>query len=114
MYKDFRFINAGENEFYRWGRKAQELVKSFLVEKNGYLSMPADGGRYYTIGTSKGKFGEFAKIGDEYLSVNSAGYVWAKVGTPKEETFKKLVNTLLKNMTERYYGTDEEDEDFDE
>ena len=25
MYKDFRFINAGENEFYRWGKKAQAI-----------------------------------------------------------------------------------------
>lgn len=24
MYKDYRFINAGENEFYRWGKKALE------------------------------------------------------------------------------------------
>lgn len=113
MYKDFRFINAGENEFYRWGKKAQELVKSFLIERNGYLSMPADGGKYYTIGTSKGKYGEFAKIGDEFLSVNSAGYVWAKVGTPKEETFRKLVNTLLQNMIE-YGRRNSEDEDFEE
>lgn len=113
MYKDFRFINAGENEFYRWGRKAQELVKSFLIERNGYLSMPADGGKYYTIGTSKGKYGEFAKIGDEFLSVNQAGYVWAKVGTPKEETFRKLVNTLLQNMID-YGRRNSEDEDFEE
>lgn len=107
MYKDYRYINAGENEFYRWGKKARELVESFLTEKNGFLSMPADGGKYYTVGTSNGKFGEFAKIGNEFLSVNKGGYVWAKVGTAKEETFKKLVNTLLNNMIERHYGTNE-------
>jgi hypothetical protein len=75
--------------------------------------MPVDGGKYYTIGTSKGKFGEFAKIGNEFLSVNNGGYIWAKVGTPKEETFRKFVNTLLKSMTE-FGHKNSEDEDFDE
>ena len=36
MYKDFRFINAGENEFYRWGKKAQAKVSQFLEAKSGY------------------------------------------------------------------------------
>ncbi len=36
MYKDYRYINAGENEFYRWGKQAQEYVKkeveSYVIE----------------------------------------------------------------------------------
>lgn len=31
MYKDFRYINAGENEFYRYGRKARERMESYLT-----------------------------------------------------------------------------------
>ena len=30
MYKDFRYINAGENEIHRYGKKAQKRVKAFL------------------------------------------------------------------------------------
>ena len=29
MYKDYRYINAGTNEVYRWGHKAQERALSF-------------------------------------------------------------------------------------
>ncbi len=99
MYKDFRFINAGENEIYRWGKKAQEIVKSYLIpNKNGFFSMPTDGGKYYSIGTSDGKYGEFAKFKDTFLSVNKGGFVWAKVGTEKANAFVEMVNTLLNDM----------------
>ena len=33
MYKDFRYINAGQNEFYRYGKKAQEYVKASMQPK---------------------------------------------------------------------------------
>lgn len=102
MYKDYRYINAGENEFYRWGSKAQERVKSYLIpNEKGFYSIPADGGKYWTIGTSTGKFGEFAKFNDVYLPVNRAGFVWAKVGTEKEKTFLAMVNRLLMDMIKR-------------
>lgn len=102
MYKDYRFINAGTNEFYRWGKKAQSKVASFLEpNENGFYSMPADGGDYYAIGTSEGKYGEFAKFKDTFLSVNKAGYVWAKVGTDKANAFVEMVNMLLSNMKEK-------------
>lgn len=30
MYKDYRYINAGENEFYRWGKKAISMVEEYM------------------------------------------------------------------------------------
>lgn len=102
MFKDYRYINAGENEFYRWGHKAQELVKSYLEpNEKGFYSIPADGGKYYTIGTSTGKFGEFAKFGDTFLSVNNGGYVYAKAGTEKADAFVAMVNDMLNNMIKK-------------
>ena len=102
MYKDFRYIYAGENEFYRYGRKARERMESYLTpNKNGFYSMPADGGKYYTIGTNKGRYGEFALFDGVCLSVNSYGFVWAKVGTEKAETFVKLVKGLIEAMMKR-------------
>ena len=102
MYKDFRYIYAGENEFYRYGRKARERMESYLTpNKNGFYSMPADGGKYYTIGTNKGRYGEFALFDGVRLPVNSYGFVWAKVGTEKAETFIKLVKGLIEAMMRR-------------
>lgn len=101
MYKDSRYINAGTNEFYRWGKKAQEKVRACLTpNENGYYSIPADGGKYWTIGTSEGKFGEFAKFNDTFLSVNKGGYVYAKEGTEKAEAFVAMLNHLLGQMEE--------------
>lgn len=104
MYRsDFnRYINAGTNEFYRYGKKAQERITRFLTpNEKGFYNMPADGGDYYTIGTSNGKYGEFAKFGDEFLSVNSNGNVWAKVGTRQAETFCRMIERLLFDMREQ-------------
>lgn len=95
MYKDHRYIRAGENEFYRYGKKAVEKVENAMKpNEKGYISIPADGGKYWTFGTSSGKYGDFAKIGEDLFSVNEGGFIWAKVGTPKAE---KLVNGL-KNL----------------
>lgn len=111
MYKDFRYINAGENEIHRYGRKAQELVKSYLTpNENGFYSIPADGGKYYTIGTSEGKFGEFAKFGDTFLSVNKGGYVWAKVDTEKANVFVAMITDMLNKMIETNNARVEEDD----
>ena len=95
MYKDYRFINAGMLEIYRWGRKCEERLLSCKVpNKNGYLSIPTDAGPYWTIGTSTGKYGEFARIDDMYFSVNSRGYIYAKVGTEKEKQLRKVIDIM--------------------
>ena len=114
MYKDNRYINAGTNEFYRYGKAAQAKVRSHLEpNESGFYSIPADGGKYWTIGTSEGKFGEFAKIDNSCLPVNKAGNVWAKVGTEKAKAYVKLINRLLFDMelknAERAEGEEFED-----
>lgn len=101
MFKDNRYINAGTTEVYRYGKKAVEKASAYLEpNENGYYSIPVDGGKYWTIGTSKGKFGEFARIGDTCFSVNSAGYMWAKEGTPKAEAFVEAIEALIRYMNE--------------
>lgn len=103
MYKDYRYINAGQNEFYRWGHKAVERIEAGLeVNENGYMSIPADGGKYYTIGTSEGKYGEFAKLGDTCFSVNKGGYVYVKAGTEKAEIYKIALNKLIADMKAKH------------
>lgn len=112
MYKDYRYINAGENEFYKYGHKAQELLKSYLEpNENGFYSIPADGGKYYTIGTSEGKFGEFAKYKDTFLSVNKGGFVWAKAGTDKAKVFVEMVNGMIEAMVEKNNSRANEEEE---
>lgn len=101
MYKNYRYINAGENEIHRYGKKARSKVELFLEpNENGFYSIPADGGNYWTIGTSEGKYGEFAKFKDTFFSVNRGGYVWAKVGTEKAEKFVEMVKDMLNKMIE--------------
>ena len=102
MYKDFRYVNAGTNEFHRWGGKAQEKVRKGLEPNSkGFLSIPADGGKYYTIGTSNGAYGEFAKFDGTFFSVNSAGYVWVKVGSAKEDAYRRMLNRLIEDMKDK-------------
>lgn len=115
-YEDGRYYNAGENAFHRWGKKAQERVKNRMKpNKNGYYGIEVDGEKYWTIGTSKGKYGEFAKIGDTIFSVNSAGIMWAKEGTEKGERFVKALEGMLKSMQdkkeEQYMDEDDEDDE---
>lgn len=112
MYKDYRYINAGQNEFHRYGKKAVEKVKECLIPNNaGYYSIPVDGGKYWSIGTSKGKYGEFAKVNDTIFSVNSAGYMYAKAGTEKAEKFIQAINAMISSMNaanmERIRNSDE-------
>lgn len=122
MYKDYRYINAGENEVYRYGKKAQSKVKAAMVANKGYYSIAADGGRYWTIGTSEGKFGEFAKFQDNFFSVNSAGYVYAKAETEKGSKFLKMLERMLEKMVQlnderlkncNAYNDEEEDDECD-
>lgn len=99
MFKDNRYINAGTNEIYRYGKKAVGKVRAFSEpNNNGFYSFPVDGGRYWTIGTSSGKFGEFARVGDTCFSVNSAGFVYAKVGTEKAEKFREFIESIIAEM----------------
>lgn len=107
MYKDGRFINAGTNEFYRWGKQAVIKASAALTPNEaGFYSIPADGGKFWTFGTSMGKYGEYAKIGDTFFSVNGRGMIWAKAGTEKGEVFvdgirrfiQEMINTHLENV----------------
>lgn len=115
MYKDFRYINAGTNEVYRYGRKAVEKVEACKVAENGYYSITVDGGKYWTLGTSEGKFGEFIKYGDTFFSVNRGGYAYAKVGTEKGEKFIAFLDAMIAEMhrlnAERIANTESEDEE---
>lgn len=99
MYKNYHYINAGEFEVYKWGHKAQEMIASYLEpNENGFYSMPTDAGAWFTIGTSTGKYGEFAKFENTFFSVNSRGCIYAKVGTEKAEKFVELVKALLEQI----------------
>ncbi len=101
MYKDFRYINAGTNEVYRYGKKAQAKAAECLIpNENGFYSIQTDGDKYWTLGTSEGKYGEFMKFKGEFLSVNKGGFAWAKVGTDKERIFLNMVNALIDEMKE--------------
>lgn len=116
-YEDNRYYNAGDNAFYKYGNKAQERVRSRMKpNKNGYYEIEVDGEGYWTIGTSKGKYGEFAKIGDTIFSVNKAGIMWAKEGTEKGEKFIKALEQMIvlmqKKKEERYVSEDDEDEEI--
>ena len=112
MYKDFRYINAGTNEFHRWGKKAIAKAESFLQPNEaGYVSIPADGGNYWTFGTSDGKYGEYAKIGDVFFSVNKGGYLYAKADTEKGAALVEGIKRLIADMKDRgtFKGEVEED-----
>lgn len=115
MFKDNRYINAGTNEVYRYGHKAVEKVQRCLeANENGFYSIPADGGKYWTIGTNEGKFGEFAKYQDTCFSVNRGGFVYAKAGTEKGDKFVEFLNSMIEFMhklNEERVAQLEEDED---
>lgn len=99
MFKDSRYINAGVNEIYRYGKKAVEKVSAHLEPNEaGFYNFPVDGGKYWTIGTSEGKYGEFAKIDDTIFSVNGAGFMYAKAGTDKAEKFVAALRSMISDM----------------
>lgn len=102
MYKDYRYINAGENEIYRWGTKAQYLVANSLKpNERGFYSLKCDGGKYWTIGTSSGKYGEFAKYKSTYFKVSS-GYIYIHESNQKLSAFLEMINEMLSDMKKRY------------
>lgn len=99
MFKDNRYINAGTNEIYRYGHKAVERVEAHLdPNEAGYISIPVNGGKFWTIGTSKGKFGEFCKLGETIFSVNSYGNAYAKAGTEKGEKLVAALRAMIEEM----------------
>ena len=52
------------------------------------------------IGTSSGKYGEFANIGGTIFSVNRRGYVYAKADTEKGEKLLKGLQMMVDKMVE--------------
>lgn len=104
---------AGTNKFYRWGHKAIEAVQRYMTPNEaGYISIPAAGGHNWTIGTSTGKFGEYAKIGETCFSVNRGGYVYAKAGTEKADILLRFMEGMIADMrATATSGHDEEDDD---
>lgn len=115
MYKDFRYINAGTNEIYRYGHKAVERVEAFMeANESGYYSFPTDGGKYWTIGTSNGKYGEFCNINGTIFSVNKGGYAYAKADTDKGQLFLEALKSIVEEMhrinDSRFEHKEEEEE----
>lgn len=101
MFKDNRYINAGQNEIYRYGHKARAKVEQYLeANEKGYYSFPVDGGRYWTIGTSEGKYGEYAKVNDTFFSVNKGGYMYAKADSDKGVKFVEALKDMINEMNE--------------
>lgn len=116
MYKDYRYINAGTNEIYRYGHKAVEKVQAFLEpNEKGYYSFPTDGRKYWTIGTSEGRYGEFARINDTCFSVNRGGFMYAKAGTEKGEKFVEALEQMIEAMhqlnADRVAGLEDDEDD---
>ena len=118
MYKDYRYINAGQNEIYRWGHKAQDKVLECKKEHNGYFSIQTDMGPYWTLGTSTGKYGDFINYKGTIFSVNSGGFAYAKAGTEKGEKFLEMLDSMVSYMQDLKSGNRkvnddiEDDEDF--
>ena len=105
-------LYAGTTEIYRYGHKAVEKVQAFLdANDKGYYSFPVDGGNFWKIGTSDGKYGEFAKFGETIFSVNKGGYLYAKAGTEKGEAFVKVLNAMIEEMNTTNAARAAEDED---
>ena len=116
MFKDGRYINAGTNEIYRYGKKAVAMVEAALTPNEaGFYTIPADGGKYWTFGTTVGAYGEFAKFGDIIIPVNRAGNLWAKADHYKAAAFCSVMRAMIVYMhrmnaeraTEEEEGEDE-------
>ena len=84
----------------RWPVKARAKVEACKIAHNGFFSILADGDRYWTIGTSNGKYGEFAKYDDTFFSVNSYGFAYAKEGTEKGVKFLEMLDSMIEKMNE--------------
>lgn len=100
MYFKYENYYAGDYAIFRWGKKAQKILEDCLTpNEKGYYTLPT-ATNYFAFGYSEGKYGEYTKWGETYLSVNSRGYIWAKVGTDKEKAFIEMVTAVLNRMKE--------------
>lgn len=97
--RGYEVVRAGENYYYKWGREAREFLEAHKTSNaNGFLSLPIET-KYYTIGTSEGKFGEFCKSNAGVIfSVNKAGFAYAKADGAKAEAFIAFINEFLDAM----------------
>ena len=97
--RGYEVVKAGENYYYKWGREAREYLGSRkTANEAGFLSMPVET-KYYCIGTSNGKFGEFCKSNSGVIfSVNKAGYAYAKADGAKAEAFIAFIDEFLTAM----------------
>ena len=103
MYKSYRYINAGTNEYYRWGQKAQDrLLANLIPNEKGFLTLQCDGGKYWTFGTSEGKYGLFAKYKNTFFSVKEFGIYGEMIvvhkDSPKAAAFIQMINDLVNEM----------------
>ena len=67
MYKDYRYINAGQNEIYRYGRKAREKVEKYLDPSNGFYSIPVDGENIGQLERLKANMESLPKLKIQYF-----------------------------------------------
>ncbi len=105
-YED-RIMEAGDNAFYCGEEKVVKYLERHLTERDGYISVPVDGAYGYAIGSSEGKYGEYARIGGTCFSVNKGGYVFAKAGTEKGDKLVAALKGLIAAMR-RQNGEDVE------
>lgn len=95
---DGKRLYAGQNEFYKYGRKAQEALMSALnPNAQGFYNIPTCT-KYFAFGTSEGKYGDYAKWNGVFFSVNKGGYIYAKAGTEKGQAFVEMIEALLNEM----------------
>ena len=101
MMKAGEIYRAGTNEIHRYGKEAvTRATKALTANDKGYYSIATDGGKFWTIGTSEGKFGEFCKMDGVIFSVNKGGFAWAKAGTEKGDAFVKAIEGMISKMNE--------------
>ena len=94
------YINAGTNEIHKWGKEAVAFAQSYLeANEAGWVNLPI-APKYWSIGTSNGKFGEYCRIHGTCFSVNKAGYAYAKAGTEKGDLLVKYIAEIIETMKE--------------
>ncbi|MCD8371815.1 MAG: hypothetical protein LUD27_00745 [Clostridia bacterium] len=92
-------VFAGTNEFYCYGKNARERIARYLTpDEDGYYRMPVDGGKYYSVGTSTGMYGEYAKWNGTCFSVNSDGILYVKAETEKAKIFTLMLRHYINEM----------------
>lgn len=98
MYNGFRNIYSGTVVVKKYGKKAQAFIDACMeANDKGFYSIPVDS-KYVTIGTSEGRYGEYAKHDDTFFSVNSIGNMWARVDSAKEDAFLNFMKDIKAEM----------------